>query len=135
VIGFTNSVNPAPPPRGAKRNQRLELTRERVLEELQAFEFNDRHELFDTTGRHVRNVRDLDARTATAIASIEVVTRRTPEGEIGYVKKPQAQLARFRHSTEDMVARILAGSWDRTLPRGQSPGRSAALLIPIAAHR
>jgi len=49
--------------------------------------FSDVRELFDASGRHVRNVRDLDPRAATGIASIEILARKTPIGEIESVHK------------------------------------------------
>lgn len=73
-----------------KRAARTEITADRVLQELAKIGFSDVRKVFTENGGLV-NPADLDDETASTVAAIEVVTRRTPgageEAEIEYVHK------------------------------------------------
>lgn len=73
------------------REQRTEVTQDRVLRELARLGFSDIRKLF-TTGGQLRSVHDLDDDIAAAVQSVEVVTKMLPgadgeEPDIEYVHK------------------------------------------------
>lgn len=70
------------------RSYRTAVSADRVLTELSRLGFSDVRRLFTETGQ-LRNVADLDDATAAAIASVEVVTKRSEDGEcsVEYVHK------------------------------------------------
>ena len=73
------------------REQRTEVTQDRVLRELARLGFSDIRKLF-TAGGQLRSVHDLDDDIAAAVQSVEVVTKMLPsadgeEPDIEYVHK------------------------------------------------
>lgn len=64
-----------------KKLAKIELTAERILEEIRRVALSDIGQLFDERGALVRNVRDLPPEVRAVIASIEVVERTVPGSE------------------------------------------------------
>lgn len=62
-----------------ERSERVEVTADRVLEELAKLGFADIRKVF-TEGGHLRDIASLPDEIAAAVSSVEVVTR--PDGEV-----------------------------------------------------
>jgi len=69
-----------------KRLDGLEISQERVLNEMARVAFCDIRNLFDESG-NLRPIHDLDDDTARAVASFEIVAVRGADGETEYLKK------------------------------------------------
>lgn len=68
------------------RSKRTQITQDRVLQEFAKIGFSDIRNLF-TEGGNLRPLSELDAETAAAISSVEVVTKNLGDGEVEYVHK------------------------------------------------
>lgn len=68
------------------RKARVELTADRVLEEIGKVAFSDVRRIFDADGNLVK-IADLDDQAAACVAGCDLVTVNRGEGEIEYVAK------------------------------------------------
>lgn len=66
-----------------KRADRLEITQDRVLQELARIAFFDPRKLFTAAGNPI-DIADLDDETAAVIAGLDIVVERTDEGRDGF---------------------------------------------------
>lgn len=69
-----------------KRQERTEITQDRVLEELARLAFSDIRKLYNANGELLRP-EDWPDDVAASVASMEVVTKNLGEGEVEYVAK------------------------------------------------
>lgn len=69
-----------------ERLHRLDITADRILEELARLGLSDLRGCFDEEGR-LLPVHEMDDATAAAVASVEVVERRNAAGEVEFLKK------------------------------------------------
>ncbi len=73
----------------AARLEKVDVTAERVLQELARIGFSDIRALFDESGQ-LKPVHQLTEEAAHALAGIEVVTKHLGDGEVEYVHKVKA---------------------------------------------
>lgn len=71
------SVAAAVAERQAAISEKLEITQERIVQELAKIGFSDIRQLF-TEGGGLRRIETLDDRAAACLSSVEVITRRVP---------------------------------------------------------
>lgn len=85
LLGKTH-VSEAVSERMKAREQRTEITQDRVLKELARLAFLDIRKAFDENG-NLKHVKDLDDETAAAIAGMEVSEINAGDVQIGSLKK------------------------------------------------
>lgn len=90
----------------AKREERTEITQDRVLQELARVGFSDIRKLFTESG-HLKRPEDWDDDAAAFVSSIEVVVRKVPGGDENEVEHVHKVKLWDKNSALEKIARHL----------------------------